>query len=376
MSVKIAFVSHKFQTNDGQGRINYELVKAVLDHGYDVTILASVCAEELANHPRARYISMGSESLPTALLRGLWFAWVSARWLRQHRQEFNIIQANGFVTWEDCDIVAAHFVHTSWLHNKYYPFKALVPYQMYQRLVTTLNSRWEKRAFFNARAVIAVSKRIREELEVLGVRADRIRIVTNGVDTVEFHPGAQERELFGLPPEAPLSLFVGDIRTPRKNLETVLQALKIVPALYLVVAGALGGSPYPDMARSLGIEDRVIFLGKVKQMGALMRSVDLFVFPSRYEPFGMVVLEAMASGLPVIVSGEAGINDYIGEAGYVLRDPNDVNTLAEYLSLLLSDKPRRLMISQAGRERALEMQMSQMTAGYLQVYEAFLEREV
>ncbi|WP_237181465.1 glycosyltransferase family 4 protein [Paraburkholderia tropica] len=94
-----------------------------------------------------------------------------------------------------------------------------------------------------------------------------------------------------------LLLFVGDLRTPRKNLGTVLEALKQLPEhVHLAVAGYLLGSPYPEMARQLGIESRVHFLGLVREMPMLMRSVDAYVFPSRYEAMSLSLLEAMAAG--------------------------------------------------------------------------------
>ena len=371
---RIAFVSHKFQRNDGQGRVNYEVVKAALARGYHVTVLATKCADDIASHPNGRFIQMGNDRLPTALLRVLFFATASARWLRKHRGEFDITQSNGFVTWEDCDISAAHFVHTSWMRSRYYPFKGLSPYSLYQRLLVNLNSGWETRVFTHAKRVIAVSRHLCHQLEALGVRPETIDVIYNGVDTTEFQPGEADRAAFGLPAGVPLALFVGDIRTPRKNLETLLKALQSVPALHLAVAGAVKGSPYPAMARSLGLADRVIFMDKVSGISKLMRSVDMFLFPTRYEAHPLVVLEAMASGLPMIVSGVFGAEDFLGGGGLILQDPNDVETLGKLMNDLLSDTSMRVSLGEAGRRRALEMQWSMMAEQYLGVYERFLQQ--
>jgi glycosyltransferase involved in cell wall biosynthesis len=369
---RLALVSHRFQRNDGQGRVNYEIARAALDHGYELTILAAHCAEEIANHPRARFIRMGRESLPTELLRNLAFARSSARWLRRHRQELDLIQGNGFVTWEDCDIVAAHFIHAGWRKSPYYPFTSPSPYSLYQRLYTFLNTRWEKRAFLHASRVIAVSHGIAKELEVLGVPADRIEVIYNGVDTEQFSPGPTDRDSFGLPADVPLALFVGDIRTPRKNLDTVLRALQQTPEIRLAVAGSVKDSPYPALARELGVSERVFFLDKVSRIPSLMRSVDLFVFPSRYEAHPLVVLEAMASGLPAIVSGNFGAEGFLGDGGYILKDPNDVAALATVMNGLMLAPEKRRSMSLAGRSRALEMRWSTMARAYLQVYEKLL----
>jgi glycosyltransferase involved in cell wall biosynthesis len=368
----LAFVSHKFECNDGQGRVNYEVVKAALEYGYRVTVLAARCAVEISEHPLARYVQIGNENLPTALLRELVFARSSATWLRNHRAELDLVQVNGFVTWAECDIAAAHFVHSSWKKNQYYPFVTSSPYALYQRLYTVLNSRWEKRVFTTAKTVIAVSSTVGDELQELGVRPERIAVIFNGVDTDQFSPGPADRNVFGLPVYAPLGLFVGDIRTPRKNLETVLRAMMPIPDLHLAVAGAAEGSKYPGMAQRLGIANRVHFLGKIRDMPTLMRSVDIVVYPSRYDPFGLVVLEAMSSGIPVIASAPTGIADHIGDAGEILRNPDDVVGLSSLLTKCLSDPATRAVMGKSGRQRALEMRWSDMTAKYLDVYDKMI----
>jgi glycosyltransferase involved in cell wall biosynthesis len=373
---RLAFVSHRFQRNDGQGRVNYEIVRAALENGYDVIVVAAHCAEEIVNHPRARFVRMGGQGLPTELLRNLAFAWSSSRWIGRHRDELDLVQGNGFVTWEDCDIVAAHFIHAGWRKSPYYPFTTPSPYSLYQRLYTFLNSRWEKQAFLRASRVIAVSHGIAGELGTLGVPADRIEVIYNGVDTEQFSPGPSDRESFGLPSNVPLALFVGDIRTPRKNLDTVLRALQQTPEIHLAVAGGVKDSPYPALARELGVNERVFFLNKVSRISSLMRSVDLFVFPSRYEAHPLVVLEAMASGLPAIVSGSFGAEGFLGDGGHILKDPNDVTALAAVMNGLMQAPEKRRSMALAGRERALEMQWSTMAAAYLDVYEKLLKSRI
>jgi len=370
---RLAFISHRFQRNDGQGRVNYEIVRAALEHGYDVTVVASHCAEEIVNHPRAHFVRMGGQGLPTELLRDLIFAFNSSHWIKRHRDELDLIQGNGFVTWERCDVVAAHFVHTAWRKSPYYPFIAVSPYSLYQRLYTWLNSRWEKQAFLRATRVIAVAKGVAGELAALGVAAQRIQVIYNGVDTDQFCPGESERESFGLPSDVPLALFVGDIRTPRKNLETVLRALALAPEIHLAVAGSVAGSPYPELARTLGVSERVVFLDKVSRIPALMRAVDLFVFPSRYEAHPLVVLEAMASGLPAIVSGNFGAEDFLADGGEILKDPNDVTALGTIMNELVHNPAKRRSMALAGRDRALAMQWSTMAATYLEVYENLMD---
>jgi glycosyltransferase involved in cell wall biosynthesis len=341
-----------------------------------VTILASTCAEELSSHPLCRFVKIGNERLPTELLRNLVYAWSSARWLRAHRHELDIVQANGFVTWEPCDVVAAHFIHAAWGKSRWYPFKTFGLYSLYQRLYTILNTHWEKSAFLRAKRVIAVARPLVRELIDIGVPDQNIDVVWNGVDTKQFHLGEANREYFGLPTGVPMALFVGDIRTPRKNLDTVLRAMREVPDLFLAVAGAVERSPYPSMARELGVGDRVYFLDQVTEMDLLMRSVDMFVFPSRYEAHPLVLLEAMASGLPSIVSGTFGAGEFLAEGGLILEDPDDEQALAAYMRALAADPVRRTSMGTAGRSRALEMQWSTMADQYLQIFYNVVEQQL
>jgi glycosyltransferase involved in cell wall biosynthesis len=368
--LRLVLVANRHQYNDGQGRVNYEVALAALNRGMKVTLLTAYCANEIANHPNAHFVPIGKEQLPTQLLRNLAFANESARWLREHRGEFDLVQANGFVTWESCDIVTAHFVHTSFAKSPYYPFaRSLRPYALYQRAFTALNARWERRAFRTAKHIIAVSDAVAEDVQELGVPSERVEVIYNGVDIDEFSPGPSERTSFNLPLHVPLGLFVGDIRTWRKNLDTLLLAMQSIPHLHLAVAGEVKKSPAPALARKLKVADRVHFLGKTPRIPMLMRSVDLLIFPSRYEPYGLVALEAMASGLPVILSRNVGSLEAFGDSLEVLEDPEDAAGLAASICSVLDSPERRERMTRLGRQRAIELSWSNMAAAYLQTYE-------
>ena len=369
LSLRLVLVANRCQRNDGQGRVNYEVARAALEQGYHVTILAAFCADDIAAHPNARFVPLGRENLPTQFLRNLAFAFQSSQWLEKHRSEYDIVQANGFVTWSHCDIVTAHFVHTSWAKSPYYPFsRSLKPYFLYQRLFTAWNARWERRAYLGAKRVVAVSHLVSEELQQFGMPAERIEVICNGVDTEEFRPGESERVTFGLPEHVAMALFVGDIRSPRKNLATLLKAMLRVPELHLAVAGDTKRSPAVSLARDLGIASRVHFLGKVSDVPKLMRSVDLFIFPSRYEPFGLVALEAMASGLPVILSRNVGCASHFADVISVLEDADDDEALAALISKLLESPAHQEAMARAARIRSESLSWMQTTRAYLNLY--------
>jgi glycosyltransferase involved in cell wall biosynthesis len=118
---------------------------------------------------------------------------------------------------------------------------------IYNWFYTTLNADWEKKAFTQAKAIVAVSKQVERELVEIGVPPERIRVILNGVDLQEFSPGEAKRQTWGLPEGVTLALFAGNAQTPRKNLDTVLRALAQVPELQLVVAGTTTGTTYPQL---------------------------------------------------------------------------------------------------------------------------------
>jgi glycosyltransferase involved in cell wall biosynthesis len=377
--MRLALIAHQAALHDGQGRVNYELARAALDRGDHVTIFSENCAPDLAAHPNARYIRARSDGrrLPTQLLRNLDFARRSTRWLQAHRQEFDLVQANGFTTYAAADVVAVHWVNAAWLHNPHYPFhwRSFRPYAWYQRGLSILSARQELQVFKKARCIIAVARATAEDVIALGIPAERLRVVYNGVDTEAFTPGPAQRAHFGLPQDVPLALFVGDIKTSRKNLEAVLRAMQPLPALHLAVAGALEGSPYPALVQRLGLGKRVHFLGKTQEVPALMRSCDLFVFPSRYEAHPLVLMEAMASGLPVVVSNNFGAVDYVGAGGLVFGGPEDVPALTAAMRRLMEQPAKRAEMAAAARAVALTMQWPACTAGYLRLYDELLAEQ-
>ena len=366
--LRLAMVAHRFQKNDGQGRVNYEVARAALQAGMDVTLVTAHCAEDIAKHANATVVRLGRERFPTQLARNIGFASESASWLRRNREQFDLVQGNGFITWEPCDIVTVHFVHTAWIDNPYYPYRGLRPYALYQRIFSHLNARWEQRAFRSARHIIAVSELVAADVSALGVPSERIEVINNGVSTDEFHTGSAERASFNLPEGVPIAAFVGDIRTPRKNLATLLQAIAKVPLLHLAVAGDPTGSPAPGLARSLGISDRVHFLGKISRVAALMRSVDMFCFPSLYEPFGLVVLEAVASQLPVVASRSVGATKGLGDGCILLQNPDDPGELAMVLNHLVASPELLLSMREALSAQDMEVGWSKTVKGYLQTY--------
>ena len=183
------------------------------------------------------------------------------------------------------------------------------------------------------RKIVAVSERVRKQLrQYYKVPDERIVTIPNGVNLSRFHPGnsksrAEMRLSFGVPRNNPLLLFVGS-QFHLKGLEFAIRALAEMEAkAYLLVVGADAVAPFKRLAENLGVSRRVIFAGARRDLPLIYPAADAFVFPTLYETFSLVCLEAMASGLPVLASPVGGIEDYLrdGQNGFHIdRDPADI----------------------------------------------------
>lgn len=215
-----------------------------------------------------------------------------------------------------------------------------------------------------ANRIIAATEAERSQLELLyGVNHQKVTIIPPGVDTHHFYPipPDEAKEVIGISPEDRMALFVGRIE-PLKGVDTLIRAMAIVKARcksfvcphYLAI---IGGDPegHPEreteemdrlqaLCKTLGLDDIVLFLGKRGQdtLPYYYSAAEVVVMPSHYESFGMVALEAMACGTPVIASRVGGLAYLVreGETGFFVP-AQDPEALAEKLRLMFVDHEMR-----------------------------------
>jgi glycosyltransferase involved in cell wall biosynthesis len=367
--LKLAIITHRLTQRDGQGRVNYEVVTEAINRNHQVYVLATEIDPIIKT--KVSWIEIPVKGFPTEFIRNLVFSQRSSEWLEKNPAVIDLVIANGTITKAKAAVNIVHFIHNSWLRSPYHIFRSRKDlYGLYQWFYTASNASWEQTTFNQAEALIAISQKIATELEGMNIHRDKIKVIPNGTDITEFCPGLQPRQQWDLPENVPLALFAGDIRFSRKNLDTVLKALCQVPDLHLAVAGITEGSPYLKMAESLGLSNRVHFLGLRQDVPQLMKAVDFLVFPSRYEPFGLVVIEALATGLPVITATTTGASSLVTPlAGIVLSDPDEVSGLATAMGKLADHPQLRVSMGEAARAIAEKHTWSQMAQTYLDLLE-------
>ncbi len=366
--MRIGIVTRHVRPNDGQGRVNYEIAAEALRQGHEVTLFCEHVDPALAGQEGVRTELTPSPAwLPTRLSKDQVYAWRTRQRLNAEAGKCDAVLANGFATWARADVNAVHFVHDAWLRSPHHPWRQeRSARSLYRHVYSRVNSHLERGAFGRSRRIVAVSTLVSRQLVDAGVAERSIATIANGVNAEEFRPGLSRRADLGLPDGAVIGLFAGDLKDARKNLDTVLRAVAQVPKLHLAVAGRHEGTRWPALAAQLGIGDRVHFLGFQRDMPGLMRSVDLFVFPSRYEACSLVLLEALATGLPVVTASSTGGAEIITpEAGIVLDDSEDAAALAAALLLLAGAPERRRAMGTAGRALALQHSWPAMAGRYI-----------
>jgi UDP-glucose:(heptosyl)LPS alpha-1,3-glucosyltransferase len=226
--------------------------------------------------------------------------------------------------------------------------------------------------------VVVNSQMVREHFrQFLGVAPAELRVVHSAIDPVRFAEHDRPRRRlewrgrWGIGPHEVVALFAA-INYRLKGLEPLLHALGRLPAarpFRLLVVGSRKTAPFERLARRLGVAQRVRFAGHCADMRNGYFAADFLVHPTFYDPCSLVVLEALACGLPVITSRYNGASELLSplREGYVIDDPHDHDRLAWCLERLL-DPARRSAFAQAARQTAARWTFEQHYRQLLHVF--------
>jgi len=253
----------------------------------------------------------------------------------------------------------------------------------------------EKQVLQKADRIIAATLAEQAQLQFLYMaNTDRITIIPPGVDTSHFYPISPDeaKAVIGMDPNDRMLLYVGRIE-PLKGVDTLIRAMASIrqdcgerdcPHVLTIIGGDPDASPEDmnvEMARlrrlctELGMDDVVLFLGKRSQdsLPYYYSAADVVVMPSHYESFGMVALEAMACGIPVVASQVGGLAFLVqdGVTGFVVPD-GEPEMLSNRLTELIRNDALRMKMGQQAALAAREYAWERVATRVVAVYQALL----
>lgn len=241
---------------------------------------------------------------------------------------------------------------------------------------------WTKFSIENADHIITISNFSKKDIiEQYKMRKDKITVAYPGYDRENFKLGKTNKFLLRIKRkysvQDPYIIYIGTLQ-PRKNLLRLFEALARIENLNLVVAGKSSGEgregwKYQEILDSparLGIKERVIFTGFVpgEDLPHLLSGALAFIQPSLWEGFGIPVLEAMACGVPVLVSNVSSLPEVVGKAGLTF-DPYSVDQIEQAIRTITSDRKLAQKYSKLGLERVKKFSWDKMAKTVLKVFE-------
>jgi len=369
--MKIALVRQKYTPFGGAERYMERLVEGLCAAGHDVHIVASRW-----DAPDSRVTLHQVPVLSwSSWLKALSFAWNSRRILQ--KLGFDVVFSLERTLCQDV-YRAGDGCHRQWLIQKNlgkgWPGRLA-------NIINPLHITYlylEKKLFTDIRlqAIIANSDMVRDDIiRHYGVAAKKIKVVHNGIapDTYDMaQRNACRDSLAGehrIVDELRL-LYVGS-GFERKGVPAILRAtarLERPVRLFIVGKGRYG--VYRRLAARLGIADKVIFTGPVRDVERYYLGCDLFVFPTLYDPFSNATLEAMLCGLPVVTSAFNGAAELVenGRNGWVVADPLDIDALVAAINRL-ADTPSLNEAGKLARAAALGLSMEKNVQETLHIIE-------
>ncbi|MEE8300652.1 MAG: glycosyltransferase family 4 protein [Desulfatiglandales bacterium] len=275
------------------------------------------------------------------------------------QEDFDLVHSHDRIF--QMDLLTMHGVpHKTWIQEA-----RLKPLSLFDRAMTWVEEKGITGSHMPM--ILPVSTLVKDELlKLYDIPESKIRVIHPGVSSDRFSTMDQEscrhevRQRHGLSPSDVVVLFVG-MNFEIKRLELVLQGVAHFVRnrdkdsnLKLLVVGKGEERRYLRMAREMGIVDRVIFAGVIQKVEDYYLASDIFAMPSRFDTFGLAVLEAMMAGLPVIITQRVGARDLIdsGVQGFVLPEEPSISDISEKLAFLV-EKENRIKMGESAREVAL-----------------------
>ena len=362
----VALVVHDFNLNFGQGRYGVEIVRRLAGR-CRLSVIANSFGVDRIDGVDFRQVKAWRRHAFSTVLSFVPGAEIMAR-----RCGCDLIHAQGLTCWS-ADVITGHICNAA---------------RARASASTDRRSRWFMRliiplelAFYRqrrARHLIAISRVLEREIRKEYGWAKDSTVIYHGTDTEVFRPPTDDvekqrmRQRFKLPVAGWVWIFIGEAI---KGLRQVIDALPRYPEACLLVVSRSSFSNYRRQAEQLGVGGRIVFHGFDPHPEEAFRAADVFVYPSDYDPFGMVASEAMATGLPVIIGADIGAAELVspGENG-LLCAPARMESIFEGLDRLRADPVEAGRLGARGRETILQVSWKLCANQTLQVYEKVFEQ--
>jgi len=374
--MKIAIIRKKYVFHGGAETFSNNLIINLAKVGHEIHIFSI----KWDKPPQIKNVYLHKVPVISfnSFLRDLSFAIMAT--LKVKNNNFDIVQSHDLSLYQDI-YRAGDGCHIEWLKqrwNRVGIFRKLsILLNPYHWLILLL-----ERIIFKGhkfKKIIAISEMVKNNIiEHYEVNEKDIFVIYNGVDLEKFHPKNKKlyreelRNLYGINEDEIVLLFVGS-GFERKGLKFLIKSVEnIKKPLTVLVVGKGNKKKYAKMCKN----QRIIFCGPQKEIYKYYASADIFVFPTIYEPFGNVHLEALASGLPVITTKLSGASEIIshGINGFVVDTPENIDKISEYICLLMNEQVRT-KISEEARKLAEKFSFEKYIKSIIDLYKS-INKEV
>jgi len=307
--MNIGMAVHYFDRSEGTGGYVVELLHRIAPH-HQVTLYAAGVRTD---------VPPGVEVVHVPAFRGRAYVTILSfpTAFSSVRRHHDLVHAQGWVA-NQADVVTAHIVMAAWREQAR---SFGVHSSGGERWLGGFVTRREAALYrcpHRSRFIIAPSRKVRDELMSFYGRQEQVHVIPHGFPAVRtFCTRAEARRSLGLPAEPPIALYIGDAR---KGLTTAIAAVSAASSVHLLVLSGSAPAHYLSLASRSGLGGRIHWIGHVADPRAAFAAADVLLHPTIYDSFGMVVSEAMAAGLPPIVSRTAGVTELIehGVSGWLI----------------------------------------------------------
>lgn len=360
-SLAVTIVAHDVGPVGGMERQLTELIRGLLAREVDVTVISRTC--ELEQHPRLCWVRVPGPARPFVLAYP-WFFLVGSLLARRHSR--GVLHTTGAIVFNRADVSTVHLCHHSRSARALRRASRATPLHLLNARASGLLARAAERLVYRrtrTTALVSVSEDVAKEV-VRHFPGTAVHTIPNGVDPERFRPNRAARDAvraeLGLRDDTLVAVFVGG-EWREKGLPVAIEAVQQATGWALLVVGPGDPTPYGSSG--------VHFAGRQERPEPYYAASDAFIFPSAHEGAPLVVLEAAASGLPLLVSDVGGTDELVvdGRTGWRLeRDPD---SFADKLRRL-DDPSLRAELGAAARRVAAQRGWEPVVDSYVALYRA------